>query len=292
MNILYTCDDNYVWQMGISLISLFENNKDSKIIIYLIHSNVTQSNQKKLIEIVNKYNKSIVFLSLDEINICPLLKENGRWPLVCYARLFFHHVIKDCDRLLYLDCDTLVLSNIEELFSDRYSKFAIYGAKDFIANFYKKLIGMPVEASNINGGVLLFNLKLYCELSPDSRIFSFITKYGNRISYADQDVINGTFWNEFGFLEAKYNVMSIMRCFNYSEIIKLKHPRGGYSEQEVNKAISYPCIIHFTGNYRYTRPWIHNSNHPYKDYFELYKKISPWSDMPMMKILSEKVKLQ
>lgn len=27
MNVMYTCDDNYVWLMGISTISLFENNK-------------------------------------------------------------------------------------------------------------------------------------------------------------------------------------------------------------------------------------------------------------------------
>ena len=28
MKVMYTCDNNYVWLMGISTISLFENNKE------------------------------------------------------------------------------------------------------------------------------------------------------------------------------------------------------------------------------------------------------------------------
>lgn len=41
MNILYTCDDNYVMAMGISVISLFENNQNiNEMTVYLLGEKV------------------------------------------------------------------------------------------------------------------------------------------------------------------------------------------------------------------------------------------------------------
>ena len=55
MNILYTCDNNYVWLMGISMTSLFDNNKDMKeITVYLIGDNISDENREKLTEIAEK----------------------------------------------------------------------------------------------------------------------------------------------------------------------------------------------------------------------------------------------
>ena len=49
MNVLYTCDDNYVWLMGISTISLFENNKTIEDLqVYLLGDNISQENKDKL----------------------------------------------------------------------------------------------------------------------------------------------------------------------------------------------------------------------------------------------------
>ena len=49
MNILYTSDNNYVWLMGISMLSLFENNKKAdKIIVYLFSEHIAIDNQNRL----------------------------------------------------------------------------------------------------------------------------------------------------------------------------------------------------------------------------------------------------
>ena len=60
MNVMYTCDDNYVWLMGISTISLFENNKTIEDLqVYLLGTisvKRTRINLKKLaISMVEKY---------------------------------------------------------------------------------------------------------------------------------------------------------------------------------------------------------------------------------------------
>lgn len=47
MNVMYASDDNYSWLMGISMISLFENNKESKEInVYLFGDNIVEENKQ------------------------------------------------------------------------------------------------------------------------------------------------------------------------------------------------------------------------------------------------------
>lgn len=283
MKVMYTCDNNYVWLMGISLLSLLENNKKTNDIeIYLLGKNISEDSKKVLSQIISKYNSKIYFYNIENLPIPKYLETNGRWPIICYARLFACYLLKDVNRILYLDCDTIVLEDISELFTEQYDDYPVYGCKDFIGNAYKKLIGMPKEAVNVNGGVLLFNLQQMRDLDSITKINRFLDKYGRNISYADQDILNGTFWKEMGVLDPSYDIMSIMKVFNYKEIIQLKHPMGCCSVEEVNSALKNPIIIHYTGNYRTKRPWFKDSNHPYKNEFYKYKNMSPWKDKELI----------
>lgn len=46
MKVMYTCDNNYVWLMGISVISLFENNKHVKELkVYLLGEKISKENK-------------------------------------------------------------------------------------------------------------------------------------------------------------------------------------------------------------------------------------------------------
>lgn len=283
MKVMYTCDNSYIWLMGISMISLFENNKDSdEITIYLIGKEISLESKAELKELCIKYNRQIEFYDIQSLPIPKYLERNGRWPIICYARLFAYELLKDVNRILYLDCDTIVLENLSDLFTAKYNEYPVYGCKDFIGNLYKKLIGMPKDAVNVNGGVLLFNLQKMRDINSTKLITLFLDKYGKYISYADQDILNGTFWKNMGILDASYDLMSIMKVFSYKEIIQLKHPLACCSKKEIDSVLASPKIIHYTGNYRTIRPWFKNSDHPYKDIFENYKVLSPWKDKELM----------
>ena len=67
MNVMYTCDNNYVWLMGISMISLFESNRDiANLKVYLIGNEISQSNKDKLSDIANKYDREIEIIDTPE----------------------------------------------------------------------------------------------------------------------------------------------------------------------------------------------------------------------------------
>ena len=55
MNVMYASDDNYAWLMGISMISLFENNRGSlEINVYLFGDNLSEENQSVMTSIANQ----------------------------------------------------------------------------------------------------------------------------------------------------------------------------------------------------------------------------------------------
>ena len=61
MTVVYTCDDNFVWIMGISMISLFENNKDMKDLdVYLLGDHVSEDNKNVLSGIAKGYGRDVL----------------------------------------------------------------------------------------------------------------------------------------------------------------------------------------------------------------------------------------
>ena len=51
MNVAFSSDNNYVKQLEISMISLFENNKDMNISVYIIDNGINNENKEKMLKI-------------------------------------------------------------------------------------------------------------------------------------------------------------------------------------------------------------------------------------------------
>ena len=274
MDILYTCNDNYIWLMYVSIKSLFtENSNTSNINVHVISDDITTDNKKLVEELIQSFNAKVFFYDIPQFNV----DENcfGRWPKIAFARLFCHKVLpKSITHLLYLDCDTIIKGNIEELFEIESDKM-FNGVLDCISGSYKKNIGLKKESSYINAGVLLINVDKLRQVDVDDLINTFVAKYKRRISYADQDILNGCFNDDIGILDPKYDVMTIEFCYSYKEILKLRSSKIYYDKMLIENAVEKPVIIHYTTNLLTIRPWYSNSNHPKK-----YDFISILNDTP------------
>lgn len=286
MNILYTCDNNYIWIMGISIISLFENNRHIKdLTVYLLGDNISDENKDILKSIGDKYNRIIVVIDVPELDV-PDILVSARWPLSAFIRLFSGQLLSpDLERIIYLDCDTIVRGNIDPLASTNIEDKIFYGIKDCIGSTYKHNIGLREDSAYINAGVLLINLKKLREINIRNMIDAYMIEYLNLINYADQDILNGVFWNEIGVLDPQYNVMTIDVVHSYREIQLLRKPTNFYTELELKAAVADPIIIHYTANMRVVRPWFSNTNHPLADEFKKYMEKSPWKNRQLSKMI-------
>lgn len=282
MNVLYTCDNNYVWIMGISLISLYENNRHvTDIRVYLLGEDISDENKVILANIAEKYERKIEVIDVPQLDI-PHSLVSSRWPLSAYTRLFSGQLLpEDVDKVLYLDCDTIIVKPIDDIWDIPFGEKLILGVKDCIGGLYKKNIGIAPDDIYINAGVLLLNLNGLRKINIYDSIDSFMKKYIKTINYADQDVLNGMFSTKIGAINPKFDVMTIDVVHTYDEIIRLRKPTCFYTEEELKKATDNPSIIHYTTNMLVVRPWFSNSNHPNAEQFLTYFNISPWRSMKL-----------
>lgn len=261
---------------------MFENNKDMvDLHVWLLGGNISDDNKRTLESIAEKYNRQITVIDVPPIDI-PKALVSARWPLSAFTRLYAGELLpKELDKILYLDCDTIIKGSLSKLESRDVSGKIFWGIKDCVGKEYKKNIGIGPNGIYINAGVLLMNLHELRKFSINEKLDSYMAKYERLINYADQDVLNGAFNGSIGFLPPEYDVMSIVATYTYEEIVKLRWPTNYYSKDEIEKAVAEPIIIHYTTNMRTVRPWFSNTNHPYAQVFWKYKIMSPWKDREM-----------
>lgn len=279
MNILYTCDNNYVWLMGVSTISLFESNSDIRDLhVYLLGENISEENKAILANIGKKYNRTITIIDMPKIDI-PDALVSTRWPLSAFTRLYAGELLPNTiERVLYLDCDTIIKDSISALEEWDLEGKIFWGIKDCIGSEYKRNIGIEANGIYVNAGVLLINIPELRKVNIKQRLSEYMSKYQRLINYADQDILNGAFNGYIGVLPPQYDVMTIATTYSYSEIQTLRKPTNYYSEEDIKKAVASPVIIHYTTNMLTVRPWFSNTNHPNAKDFKTYLSISPWKD--------------
>lgn len=294
MNVMYTCDNNFVWLMEISVISLFENSKNiENLKVYLLGEKVSQENKEELRRVSEKYKRRIEIIDVPEITIPPSLV-SSRWPLSAYTRLFSGQILPpNVDKILYLDCDTIISGDISELDEIEFDGNIAYAVKDCVSGSYKKNIGLDKNAPYFNAGVILFDINELREIDVNKKIEEYMKKYMELINYADQDIFNGIFDGKIGELSPKFDFMTINAVHTYEEVQTLRHPTNFYSKEEFDIAKKNPVIIHYTTNMLVIRPWFSNTNHPLKDEFKKYMDMSIWKNKKVdaMKFKSKEAKV-
>jgi len=265
--------------MGISVISLFENNKHIQdLTVYLLGENISDENKLILKNLAVKYRRKIFVIDVPEFDI-PEKLVSARWPLSAFTRLFSGQLLPDnVERILYLDCDTIIKSDISQLNHIDINTYIFYGVKDCIAKLYKQNIGLNTNDPYINAGVLLINLNQLRKIDMQEAINKYMKKYDGFINYADQDILNGIFKGKIGILAPCYDVMTISAAYTYEEMQLLRNPVCFYGKEELAEAVKNPVIIHYTTNMRIIRPWYSNTNHPLASEFKKYLQMSPWKN--------------
>ena len=67
MNIIYASNDNYAQYLGISMLSLMENNRDmEEIVIYVLDQGIGPENKNKLQKVIRQYDRKMVYIDIAE----------------------------------------------------------------------------------------------------------------------------------------------------------------------------------------------------------------------------------
>ncbi|MFR7994690.1 MAG: glycosyltransferase family 8 protein [Clostridium sp.] len=281
--VVYSTDDNYAQHTGVSIISLLENNKHfNSIKIYVIENRISNSNKVKLKKISDEYNRDIIFIDFNAYK--NKLELNMQWniSISAYARLFISSILpNDIDKVLYFDCDTVIVNKVDELVSCDIKDYYVAGVADTISNNMKSKVGIAKEGNYINSGMLLINLNKWRKDAIENKFIEFIENKNGSVAHHDQGVINGVLHSKLKILSPKFNLMTVYYTMKREDIISYYGiDNEFYSEREINDALKNPVYIHYTPGFT-TRPWVKGCKHPKKDIYIKYLKISPWNDVKL-----------
>lgn len=287
INIMYQSDDNYAVYMGVSILSLLINNPDISINIYVIDMGIKKDNKCKLVDLVNKYRKKIIFLPAElvikSMQYSPIAKYSSfRKNKTSYCKMFISKLLpKEVERILYIDCDTLILNEIPDINSIDMEGHPVGMVLDaYNTKRLKESIGFNESDLYYNSGVILYDTCKWKEKKCEEKIFTHAQE-GNVYGTVDQDYLNVVLKNDIKTLDIKLNFQSPYYTYKvetFESVFKKKCVY--YTNSEINEAKKRPIIMHFL-RLCGESPWHVNTVHPAKKYFVKYYSISPWKDKPL-----------
>lgn len=280
----YNADENYAGYMGISMLSLFENNRDfEEIDVFIMECGISDASKEKLLRTSDIYGRRVFFVSMKNIiSDNKLNKAAKNFSAAAYGRLFLASAIPGTyEKVLYLDCDTIILGNLKKLWNTDLKNYSAAGVMDTVARYNITRTGLSQNDPYVNAGVLLVNLAKWREEGIENKFLDFMEKFHYEVPFYDQGAINGICGKNLLVLPPWYNVISNMFTFSAEAIRKIYLLDCYYPNEELNVARKNPVIIHYTTGL-VGRPWEKNCTHPRKEEFLKFKNLSLWKDEPLL----------
>ncbi|WP_165156836.1 glycosyltransferase family 8 protein [Parabacteroides sp. ZJ-118] len=279
--VAYSCNDGYILQTGISLISLFENNRSfNQIEVVLISKGISRENIVVIEKICERYNRTLRIVDFDQIAYDLKLTSTGRHIATIYAKIFFSR-LSAIDKILYIDSDTIINGSVAEFYNTDLSDSYMGMVKTYTGEEAKNVLGMKPDASFFNDGVALVNVDYCRKNNLITKCLSVINSYDGNPPVLSEGVLNKVCEGHIKTVSPRFNMMA-----GLYQIIRLDptflSKKLNYSESELRDSCRNPVIIHYLSGF-YDRPWNKGCSHPLRDIFLQYKSISPWKDTPLYK---------
>lgn len=196
--IFFSTDDNYIPYLDIAIASLIANaSKDYSYKIIILNTGLQPNN----IATVQKnarpgFDIEFIDISNHVDAIKSRFKNVYHFSVVTYYRLFIASLFPDYDRIIYLDCDLVVLGDISELYhTDLGDNILAAAPEQFVRNTpeFRRYahIALGVDPDGyVNAGVLLIDLKAFRQHQIEEKFVQLICYYDFDLLDPDQAYLN------------------------------------------------------------------------------------------------------
>jgi len=252
MNIAFGFDNNYVPHVAAAISSIAASARDIQSIRFImLHTGVPERRREQVEALAPAARFEWI-----EIRASDLPAITGREAIshineATFLRLATENFAPaDCDRLIYLDADLTVKSDLRDLWNFDLGENYLGAVHDCIdaQEFAGRWELPPNDLGYFNAGVLLIDLAKVRAEKAFSRALDFVLEKNPPL--ADQDALNWVAWGRWTRIPTRWNVQRhIAIRYQLDERLIAEATTG-------NSA----AIVHFTG---VEKPWIRNGYHPW-----------------------------
>ena len=180
--------------------------------------------------------------------------------ILSYATFFRYFIADEVqeDRVLYLDSDTIVNANLDDLFTLDLQGYAIAAVQDFNHEGW---------LTTFNSGVMLIDAKKWRAKNSTQSLLELTAQHHEHV-YGDQGVLNMYFGDQWLHLDKEYNFMVGLDQFLHLSGNKEWYQSDYYGNYE-------PKIIHYTSE---SKPWTHMTLTRFRKLWWFYYGLN-WNDV-------------
>jgi len=275
--ICFATNDRYAPHAAALIVSIMVNKRpEDELIFYCFSDKLSEEVHRLYREMAQQWKFTLHFIEIDDSLFQHLPAFQGY--RTTYFRLVMERLLpKSLEKILYLDCDMIVMSSLDELFTtDLTDKYAAVVAE---ATFMSHLTSLNLQYPYFNAGMALFNLKKYRQDRVEERAFDFAEKHREILLFPDQDILNVIFGGNVVYVPLKWNCIQNHRITFFPQVSRsILHMSGwqflkGFWDQ-LSEAERSPCIVHYNN----TKPWDGGCNSPLAGEYWKYARQTPFYD--------------
>lgn len=252
MNIAFLIDDSYSEQLAVTLASILKNDKhNTKFNVFVLDMGISEENKNKIISLKQYKDFRISFIPVNN-ELFADFPTIYHLKVMNYARLLLPSLV-DCSKILFLDCDLLVLGDLTELYNTDFDNTYACVVKERLSNelYIQRQLENLGTKFYFNAGVMLLNLDKMREDDIQAKSLDFARQHPERILLLDQCVLNHVFQDNVKFIDKKYN-------YQY--------------KLNVSKKYGKSVIVHFVGK---EKPY-YGYAHPYENLYYRFLQLTPY----------------
>lgn len=249
--------NEYAPYLAVTLQSVLDNSSPkTNYDIVVLSGGISRQNQT-LLQNIKKGHSNV---SLRFVEVMPFLEQYNLYsrdwyhPII-YARLMLPELMKEYQKVLYIDSDIISNVDIAELYGCDLHNYLIGAIRDvgqtavyksdesYIRSYIDDYLGLQNPFDYINSGVVLFNIPLFRGEFSIEFLFDYATS--RHWEWQDQDIFMTLFSGRIYVMEQKWNYL----CRWYHEdkyMVEITAPKEFYNE--FMDAREAPNIAHFIVN--------------------------------------------
>ncbi|WP_051617391.1 glycosyltransferase family 8 protein [Prevotella sp. HUN102] len=267
MRIDITCstDDNYAQHCAAMICSVYDNNKEHEIFVHLLHGDSLKEESKSVFtQLADNYHQHIQFYKIDDTSLANVNRRtNSPVTIATYYRLMLPSLLDEqIKRVLYLDCDVIVLKDIKPLFTINLDGYGVAAVEDCSPynDEHRTLMSLPLGKQAFCAGVMLINLDYWRKNNCQEKLLEFSNIKQERVYLEDQDALNYVFRDSWYKLPYKYGHTIFALA-----VLDREQKDFDFEENAYN-----PAIIHYSAH---IKPWL-DVKFPEQEHYWYYVKLA------------------
>lgn len=268
-DIACAANEAYVPHCAAMIHSVLTSHEPNRITIHFLRApDVEEATVEKLDAMVEEAAGClVVHAGLD--HLVADLPVMDRIPAVMWYRILLPKLLPTTRRVLYLDCDTVIVDDLSPLWDidlDGAYLAAVDNAFEPGVEQHATDLGLKAVTDYFNSGVLLFNLDLMRADDVTEAVLECART--RQLVWPDQDALNLVLGRRRVRLDPRWNCMNVLF---YGD------PPWTYDAEAARAAAARPAILHFEGP-NMAKPWHYLNRHPRREDYLAHRIATPWPD--------------